>query len=131
MSSKYNPEMPCFLCGKTLKVKKTKGNKPYFICDTCGLQAFIRYKAGIRRFQTLLITLAESGEKFLCLNKSSFQVVSLVSRLNELREKLDKLNQNKSLSDYFLSDTDFELAEKSIKREIKSLSRGFLVIETA
>ena len=85
MNSKYNPEMPCFLCGKTLKVKKTKGNKPYFICDICGLQAFIRYKAGIRNFQTLLVALAESGEKFLSLNDSSFEVLSLVSRLNELK----------------------------------------------
>lgn len=124
MSSQNNPEMPCFLCGKTLKVKKTKGDKPYFICDTCGLQAFVRYKAGIRRFQTLLEALTESGEKFLSLNNSSFEVLGLVSRLGELKEKLDKVNQNKSLSDYFLSDTESELAEKSIKREIKAVRKA-------
>jgi len=121
MGSKYNPEMPCFLCGKTLKVKKTKTNKPYFICEICGLQAFVRYKAGIRKFQTLLVALEEGGEKFLSLNKSSFEVLSLVSRLNELKEKLDKVNQNKSLSDYFLSDTESVLAEKALEKEIKAV----------
>lgn len=121
MSSEFNPEMPCFLCGRTLKVKKTKGNKPYFICDTCGLQAFVRYKAGIHHFQELLVSLDESGEKYLSLNRSSFIVLSLVSRLNELREKLDKVNQNKSLSDYFLSDTESELAINTLKKEIKNV----------
>jgi len=124
MSSAFNPEMPCFLCGRTLKIKKTKNNKPYFICDNCGLQTFIRYKAGIRRFQTLLVALYESGEKFLSLNKSNFEVISLISRLNELKEKLDNVNQNKSLTDYFLSGTESELAEKALEKEIKSVRKA-------
>lgn len=124
MNLEFNPEMPCFLCGRTLKVKKTKGNKPYFICDTCGLQAFVRYKAGIRKFQTLLVALVESGEKFLSLNKSSFEVISLISRLNELKEKLDNVSQNKSLTDYFLTGTESELAEKALEKEIRTVKKA-------
>lgn len=124
MSSNDNPEMPCFLCGQTLEVKKTKNNKPYFICDTCGLQTFVRYNIGIKHFRKLLVSLAEDGGKLLSINESSFTVVNLVSRLNELNEKLDDVMQNRSLSDYFLSNTESDLAEQAIEKQIKAIKKA-------
>lgn len=118
------PIIPCFLCGRTLKVKMTKSDKPYFICDTCGLQAFIRYKSGIRHFTELLYSLAEDGEILMSINESSFKVVNLVSRLNELNKKLDQLRENKSLTDYFRSDTEFELAEKALEKNIRAVKKA-------
>lgn len=46
--------IPCFLCGDFQKIKLTKNNKPYFICDTCGIQAFIRKTDGINRLTDLI-----------------------------------------------------------------------------
>lgn len=45
---------PCPLCGKPLDVRATKKKKPYVICDPCGVQLFIRSKAGMRSFQQLI-----------------------------------------------------------------------------
>jgi hypothetical protein len=33
-------------------VKTTKKDKPYLICDPCGVQLFVRGKGGIQRFET-------------------------------------------------------------------------------
>lgn len=50
---------PCFLCREDVEVKKTKKDKPYFVCNPCGMQVFIRGRAGIERMEEL----AKSGIK--------------------------------------------------------------------
>ncbi|MCK4782436.1 MAG: hypothetical protein KAV87_01700 [Desulfobacteraceae bacterium] len=35
--------IPCWLCGSPVEVKNTKRNKPYLICEGCGLQTFVRH----------------------------------------------------------------------------------------
>ena len=52
--SQRNPTFPCNLCGAPLEVRETKKDKPYLICNSCGVQVFIRYAAGIQRFKNLL-----------------------------------------------------------------------------
>jgi len=50
-----NPTLfPCPLCGKPLDARATKKKKPYVICDPCGVQLFIRSKAGMRSFEQLV-----------------------------------------------------------------------------
>ena len=45
---------PCPTCGAPLEVRQTKKSKPYLICDTCGMQMFVRNGVGIHRFEVLL-----------------------------------------------------------------------------
>jgi hypothetical protein len=40
-------EFPCPLCGAGLPILTSKRGKPYFICNLCGVQIFVRGKAGI------------------------------------------------------------------------------------
>ncbi len=124
MNLKDKPSLPCFLCGKTLRIKISKSDKPYFICNPCGLQAFVRYGPGVRRLKQLLYDLEESGGKFLSLNDSSFKTLSLISRLSDLNAKLEDVKQNKSLSDYFLTGTDSEMAEKALEKEIRAVKKA-------
>jgi transcription elongation factor Elf1 len=50
-----NPTLfPCPLCGRGLDVRQTKKKKPYVICDPCGVQLFIRSKAGMHIFGQLV-----------------------------------------------------------------------------
>jgi len=37
------PEIPCWLCHSVIPVRFSKKDKPYLICDNCGVQTFIRY----------------------------------------------------------------------------------------
>ena len=48
---------PCPVCNKMLLVKITKKNKPYCICNVCGVQVFVRGKKGIEKFNRLKISI--------------------------------------------------------------------------
>jgi len=45
---------PCPVCLKPLDVRTTKREKPYVICSPCGVQMFIRERAGIEAFGKLV-----------------------------------------------------------------------------
>jgi DNA-directed RNA polymerase subunit RPC12/RpoP len=36
------PKMSCLLCGSSVELKTSKKNKPYYVCNACGLQVFTR-----------------------------------------------------------------------------------------
>ena len=35
--------LPCWLCGNLVSIQFTKKDKPYIICNNCGIQTFVRY----------------------------------------------------------------------------------------
>ena len=50
---------PCPVCLRPLDVRISKTKKPYVICSPCGVQMFIRERAGIEAFDALV----EQGRK--------------------------------------------------------------------
>jgi hypothetical protein len=46
--------LPCPLCKRELERRTDKNDKPYFVCDDCGTQFFVRRAAGIQRLEELL-----------------------------------------------------------------------------
>jgi len=48
------PMFPCPVCTQAREVRITKKDKPYLICDPCGVQVFVRGPAGIEEFRRLL-----------------------------------------------------------------------------
>ena len=51
--------IPCLLCGKRLGKRIDKNRKPYFVCDPCGVQMFIRRPQGIENLDELIKTLGK------------------------------------------------------------------------
>lgn len=51
---------PCPVCTEAREVRLTKKDKPYVVCDPCGVQVFVRGPAGIAEFERLL---ERTGEK--------------------------------------------------------------------
>ncbi len=47
---------PCPVCTQVREVRMTKKDKPYVICDPCGVQIFVRGPGGIAEFRRLLQT---------------------------------------------------------------------------
>ena len=43
----------CPVCEDFLEVKTSKKNKPYLVCNDCGMQLFIRGEKGIKRFNKI------------------------------------------------------------------------------
>ena len=52
---------PCPVCVDPREVRKTKKGKPYFICDPCGIQVFVRGPAGIDAFNKLADQAGDAG----------------------------------------------------------------------
>ena len=46
--------LPCVLCNRSLERREDKNGKPYFVCDECGIQLFVRGASGIQRLARLL-----------------------------------------------------------------------------
>jgi DNA-directed RNA polymerase subunit RPC12/RpoP len=42
------PAIPCVLCKRPLVQRTDKNDKPYFVCDDCGTQLFVRGSVGRR-----------------------------------------------------------------------------------
>lgn len=57
-------KIPCFLCVQELTQRTDKNRKPYFICDPCGVQIFIRGRQGIKNLSQLIATLKERDFPF-------------------------------------------------------------------
>jgi transcription elongation factor Elf1 len=61
LSLRPEQRFPCPLCGKGLDVRQTKKKKPYVICDPCGVQLFVRSKAGMQVFERLVSDAGQSN----------------------------------------------------------------------
>ena len=45
---------PCPVCLKPLDVRMSERKKPYVICSLCGVQMFVRERAGVETFSALV-----------------------------------------------------------------------------
>jgi Zn-finger nucleic acid-binding protein len=43
--------IPCPTCRRHLEQKLTRKDKPYFLCESCGVQVFVRFREGIERLK--------------------------------------------------------------------------------
>jgi len=122
-------EFPCPLCGAGLPILASKRKKPYFICNFCGVQIFVRGKAGIARLREM----ANAGILVSGKEESALHGINLYNRLeqlklqrSELKEKRGFIFENPSLENAIqILDAEIEkvqgelakIAEKA-KREI-------------
>ncbi len=98
---------PCPTCGELKSIENSKKNKPYYHCDDCGVQVFIRGKQGIRRLEEISETnLLERFEKRggpsekLELIQIEADLCFLESQIEKLENKLFKSSREKrSLND--------------------------------
>src|SRR5215469_14771792 len=71
-------EFPCPLCGAALLIRNSKNKKPYCICNDCGIQLFVRGKAGIAR----LLKLVREGALISSEGESAGNAITLLNRLD-------------------------------------------------
>jgi hypothetical protein len=102
-------KIPCFLCGQEIEVKNTVKGKPYFICDPCGLQAFIRRTKGAERLREWM---EGKGEVFK--KKSGGLILELITELEELKTKLGEIKDKRGI----FPDEDSKLVISALEAEI-------------
>jgi hypothetical protein len=111
-------QFPCPLCGAGLEIRGSRKNgKPYCICDSCGIQLFIRGKEGIKRLRELM----ESGK--LGFAKTADSAIVVLNRLEQLKQQKAELENKRGLLSSILPDRDLENAIGATRTEIEQLQK--------
>ncbi len=111
-----NPEMPCLLCGKTLGQRMDRNGKPYFVCDPCGIQLFVRRQAGIERLARLTGELRNRKALFQAGTAELHQVQALLAEIDGLRVEIKKISDCIG----WFGDSELENAQAALKRRLKA-----------
>jgi hypothetical protein len=105
--SELKQSIPCFLCRGAVAIRWDKNQKPYFICDGCGIQAFIRRKGGINLLKKL------QGKSF-----SSLEIIQLTRELVLLTAEKAKLSSQHGILGLFSPGEEIIKAEQAIIQKI-------------
>lgn len=84
--------LPCLLCGKKLQKRTDKHQKPYFVCDPCGIQLFVRRPDGIKRLDELLRSAERHALSFQYAAKHIFEVQALISEIDGTKKQIAKVS---------------------------------------
>ena len=84
--------IPCFLCGRKLEKRMSRKNgKPYFVCDRCGIQLFVRGKQGIERLAQFFKN-AESAEIPFKQHAQKFhEMQAMLKEIDDVQSEIKKL----------------------------------------
>jgi hypothetical protein len=86
--------LPCFLCGNGLDQRQTKKQKPYFNCNPCGMQLFVRRAQGAENLERLIKTLHEREIPMRAHARTLFVISAILQELNGVGRELEKLENS-------------------------------------
>jgi hypothetical protein len=120
------PFLPCILCGKKQDQRSDKNGKPYFVCDSCGTQYFVRRKQGIEKLSQLIRSLSEREIPIARRTQCLYEIQAILSEIDGLRSEIEKLDLQIGFG-LFLSEGDDKIrARKLLKTRVENL---FLQLE--
>jgi hypothetical protein len=110
--------IPCLLCGKRLNKRVDKNGKPYFVCDPCGIQLFIRRPQGIENLGELIQTLGKKDLPFRDHALVLYEIQAILGEIRGLRKELDALD---SIFDLFSNNKEKKRTRRLLERRIDGL----------
>jgi DNA-directed RNA polymerase subunit RPC12/RpoP len=112
------PFLPCILCGKKLDQRTDKNGKPYFTCDPCGTQFFVRRKQGMEKLVELIRELEKRGLAITQRAQSLYEIQAILSEIDGLKSEIEKLDAQIW---FLFVDEDKVQARKSLKTRVQGL----------
>lgn len=113
--------IPCFLCGQKLEKRIDKRGKPYFVCDPCGIQLFIRRRAGIERLENLIIAV-KKGEVSLAKHANSVvQIQGLLTEITGIKAELSKVQEELGIFGHLFGDRERLVAQQALETRLDNL----------
>ena len=110
--------IPCFLCSQKLEQRMDKHEKPYFVCDPCGVQIFVRGRQGIENLAELIVTLREHDFPFREHAAVLFEIQALLTEIRGVKKEIENLD---SVFEIFSKDEYRERTRKLLHRRIETL----------
>src|SRR6266446_7010198 len=112
--------LPCFLGGEKLERRTDKNGKPYFVCNNCGIQLFVRKPHGIELLDKLLRNVAKNEIPFKQCADEIYKIQALLTEINGIKQQIDRLESQKGL---FFPDQDKVRACNLLKTKLANLFR--------
>src|ERR1700730_8522728 len=85
------PSLPCFLCVAKLEKRISKKGKPYFVCNTCGIQLFVRRDHGIKLLDKLLSDAARNELPFKHRAEEVYKIQALLTEIDGVKKQIERL----------------------------------------
>src|SRR6185312_9486417 len=95
--------LPCLLCVAKLEKRTDKNGKPYFVCNPCGIQFFIRRQHGIALLEKLLRNIEKNEIPFRQRAEQVYQIQALLTEINGIKQQIERI---KSQTGFFFPDED-------------------------
>jgi hypothetical protein len=111
-------KIPCFLCVQELEQRTDKNRKPYFICDPCGVQIFIRGRQGIKNLSQLIATLKEKDFAFREHMTTLYDIQGILTEIRGIEKEIDSLS---SVIDIVITNERKERTRELLKKRIETL----------
>ena len=110
--------LPCFLGGEKLEKRTDKNGKPYFVCNNCGIQLFVRKAHGIELLDTLLRNIAKNEIPFKQCAEEVYKIQALLTEINGVKGQIDRLEAQ---TGFFFPDQDKIRACNLLKTKLANL----------
>jgi DNA-directed RNA polymerase subunit RPC12/RpoP len=110
--------LPCFLCGKELDQRTDKNRHPYFVCDPCGMQIFVRRRQGIENLAQLIAALQAHDFPF---RQHALVLHEIQAVLTEIRGLKKELKALEGVLNIFSEDEHKERTRELLNRRIDNL----------
>ena len=114
---KFPDEYPCPVCGNLCEVRLSKKFKPFFHCDGCVLQVFIRGKSGVNRFSAIKNNSKLLGKICSPGVSSTSNLLKLNSQIELFKAEIVKIENNDSL----FNKNPNEERKQTLKSKLKEL----------
>ena len=108
------PFLPCILCGRKLEQRIDKNGKPYFVCDTCGIQLFVRRKHGMDLLQEAFRNSQRAQVPFTVHARNLYEIRALIKEIDGVKAEIDKIGF------FFLNDEEVRI-RKALKTKLNNL----------
>jgi hypothetical protein len=111
-------KIPCFLCVQELTQRTDKNRKPYFICDPCGVQIFVRGRQGIKNLSQLIATLKEKDFAFREHMATLYDIQGILTEIRGIEKEIDALS---SVLDIVITNERKERTRVLLTKRIETL----------
>ena len=110
--------LPCLLCTAKLERRTDKNRKPYFVCNPCGIQLFIRRQHGIALLDKLLRDVAKNELPFRQRAEEVHKIQALLTEINGVKGQIERLEAQKG---FLFRDQDKARACNLLKVKLQNL----------
>jgi len=106
------------LCGQELEKRVSKNDKPYFVCDACGIQLFVRRQEGIERLDALMRAAEKNSIPFHQHAQKLSEVQAILNDIRGTKAEIEKLENEIGI---IFPDEDKIRACNSLKTRLETL----------